>query len=115
MTEVKISDFLLFIIVDYCSQTHLLLSLPFSRSTHTPSPTHMHTLTVRGAHPQHYHEFMTVLCGYIVEKQREWQGEEIPQELVYVSERGGREGRGNVTERGGGGGGGNTPGVVLCE
>ena len=43
---------------------------------------------------------MTVLCGYIVEKQREWQGEEIPQELVYVSERGGREGRGNVTERG---------------
>ena len=75
----------------------------------------MHTLTVRGAHPQHYHEFMTVLCGYIVEKQREWQGEEIPQELVYVSERGGREGRGNVTERGGGGGGGNTPGASLCE
>ena len=34
---------------------------------------------------------MTVLCGYIVEKQREWQGEEIPQELVYVSERGERE------------------------
>ena len=32
-----------------------------------------------------------MLCGYIVEKQREWQGEEIPQELVYVSEGGERE------------------------
>ena len=95
-----------------CMHTHLLLPLhtpnihtyiPTHMHTHTitlththahphhhPHP-HMHTHTVRGAHPQHYHEFMTVLCGYIVEKQREWQGEEIPQELVYVSERGERE------------------------
>ena len=43
-----------------------------------------------------------MLCGYIVEKQREWQGEEIPQELVYVSEGGRGEGEGG----GGGGGGG---------
>ena len=43
---------------------------------------------------------MTVLCGYIVEKQREWQGEEIPQELVYVSEGGEREdGEGEEKEK----------------
>ena len=84
----------LYMYICVCMHTRLLLPL------HTPPPTpflhthtlththHMHTLTVRSAHPQHYHEFMTVLCGYIVEKQREWQGEEIPQELVYVSERG---------------------------
>ena len=41
-----------------------------------------------------------MLCGYIVEKQREWQGEEIPQELVYVSERGEREdGEGEEKEK----------------
>ena len=28
---------------------------------------------------------MGVLCSYIVEKQREWQREEISYELVYVS------------------------------
>ena len=38
-----------------------------------------------GAHPQNYHQFMAVLCSYIVQKQREFQGEELPKALVYVS------------------------------
>ena len=44
-----------------------------------------------GAHPQNYHQFMAVLCSYIVQKQREFQGEELPKALVYVSGEG-REG-----------------------
>ena len=31
-----------------------------------------------------YQMFVAVLCGYIVEKQRQWQREELSEELVYV-------------------------------
>ncbi len=37
------------------------------------------------ASPEHYRQFMAILCGYIVEKQREVQGEELPFDLVFVS------------------------------
>ena len=40
---------------------------------------------VKGVHSESYQKFMGVLCSYIVEKQREWQREEISYELVYVS------------------------------
>ena len=42
-------------------------------------------LTVEAAGPDQYREFMAILCGYIVEKQREVQGEELPFDLVFVS------------------------------
>ena len=42
-------------------------------------------LVVRGVHRDRYQEFMAVLCSYIVEKQKNWQREDIPYELVYVS------------------------------
>jgi hypothetical protein len=34
-------------------------------------------------HSERYQEFMAVLCSFIVEKQRNWQREEISYELVY--------------------------------
>ena len=37
------------------------------------------------ASPERYKQFMAILCGYIVEKQREVQGEELPFDLVFVS------------------------------
>jgi len=40
---------------------------------------------VEGAHPQSYQSFMTVLCNYIVERQRDIQGDDIPFSTVYVS------------------------------
>ena len=41
---------------------------------------------VEGAHPQNYQNFMAVLCNYIVERQRDIQGDEIPFSTVYVRE-----------------------------
>ena len=53
---------------------------------HFPSPHHHHlTHTVEAASPESYTEFMQILCNYIVEKQREVQGEELPFDLVFVS------------------------------
>ncbi len=40
---------------------------------------------VVGAHPQNYQNFMAVLCNYIVERQRDVQGDYIPFSTVYVS------------------------------
>ena len=40
---------------------------------------------MKGIHSERYQEFMDVLCNYIVEKQRNWQREDTPFELVYVS------------------------------
>ena len=40
---------------------------------------------VEAAGPEMYSEFMQVLCNYIVEKQRQVQGEELPFDLVFVS------------------------------
>ena len=49
--------------------------------------TFLHTCTCADgtASPEHYKQFMGVLCGYIVEKQQEVQGEELPFDLVFVS------------------------------
>ena len=52
-------------------------------------PAHIHMCMYMcsdvAASPEHYKQFMAVLCGYIVEKQREVQGEELPFDLVFVS------------------------------
>ncbi len=40
---------------------------------------------VIGGHPQNYQNFMAVLCNYIVERQRDVQGDDIPFSTVYVS------------------------------
>ena len=47
--------------------------------------TYMYICSDVAASPEHYKQFMAVLCGYIVEKQREVQGEELPFDLVFVS------------------------------
>ena len=41
--------------------------------------------SVEAAGPDCYKQFMAVLCGYIVEKQQEVQGEDLPFDLVFVS------------------------------
>ena len=45
----------------------------------------MCTCADEAASPERYRQFMAVLCGYIVEKQQEVQGEELPFDLVFVS------------------------------
>ena len=42
------------------------------------------TGTPVGAHPDKYKNFMTVLCSYIINKQRVWQQEELSYDMVYV-------------------------------
>ena len=51
------------------------------------TPAHLPTCTCAdaAASPECYKQFMAILCGYIVEKQREVQGEELPFDLVFVS------------------------------
>ena len=41
--------------------------------------------SVEAASPDRYRQFMAILCGYIVEKQQEVQGEDLPFDLVFVS------------------------------
>ena len=43
----------------------------------------MHSPVV-GAHPQNYQQFMAVLCNFMVDRQREVQGEHLPHSMVYV-------------------------------
>ena len=52
----------------------------------TPAYWHTCTCADAAASPESYKQFMAILCGYIVEKQREVQGEELPFDLVFVSQ-----------------------------